>query len=133
MKLYLHEEFIRSSNTNAEVQFSKGSLLVTRLQCHYCGVKDLCKIPYYEDEAEFITCPVSCMTFQGFSKSGQKVIVRDCGFFEADECTANKEYENTGATGTLCHCLTDDCNSAEKMRGLSSLLLLTTSIILTAF
>ena len=40
-------------------QFFKG------IQCHYCGVKDLCQVPYYEDEAEFITCPVSCMTFQG--------------------------------------------------------------------
>merc|ERR1711936_253427 len=97
---------------------------VEGLQCHYCGVKDLCEVPYYEDEAEFITCPVSCMTFQGFSKSGQKIIVRDCGFFEADECTANKIYENTDAKGTLCHCLSDECNSAEKMSSLSTLIIL---------
>ena len=120
------------------------------IQCHYCGVKDLCQVPYYEDEAEFITCPVSCMTFQGsdehpdnviqwgltniffrFSKSGQKIIVRDCGFFEADECTANKMYENTDAKGTLCHCLTDKCNSAFSLRSFSFLTFTLLAIVLT--
>ena len=175
MKLYLHEEFIRSSNTNAEVQFSKGSLLVTSNVIVPWIPKDFVLIKSFPFTSLYCRTSVSLLRSEGpvqdsllwrrggvyhlssllhdipgvhtppsrplslhihrfrFSKSGQKVIVRDCGFFEADECTANKEYENTGATGTLCHCLTDDCNSAEKMRGLSSLLLLTTSIILTAF
>ena len=119
------------------------------IQCHYCGVKDLCQVPYYEDEAEFITCPVSCMTFQGsdehcnivmwgltnilfrFSKAGQKIIVRDCGFFEADECTPNKMYENTDAKGTLCHCLTDKCNSSLSLRSFSFLTFSLLAIALT--
>ena len=29
--------------------------------------------------------------------SGAKVIVRDCGVYEADECTPDSQYENTKA------------------------------------
>ena len=57
------------------------------------------------------------------------MIVRDCGFFEADECTADKVYENTDATGTLCHCLSDKCNSAEKMSSVSFLIILTLGLL----
>ena len=41
---------------------------------------------------------------------GAKVIVRDCGVYEADECTPESQYENTKARGELCHCMGEKCN-----------------------
>ena len=35
------------------------------IQCHYCGVKDLCELPYDPAEANYITCPKSCLKFDG--------------------------------------------------------------------
>merc|ERR1712221_3909 len=71
------------------------------LQCFYCGIKDLCELPFDEETVEKIECPNSCLKFEGFSKDGQKVTVRDCGFFDADECTENHVYEGTTAVETF--------------------------------
>ena len=38
------------------------------------------------------------------------MIVRDCGVYEADECTPESQYENTKARGELCHCMGEKCN-----------------------
>ena len=82
------------------------------LQCHYCGIKDLCKLPYDSLEAELITCPKSCLKFDGYA-NGQRVIVRDCADTELDECSEEpQQYANTRATGTLCTCIGDKCNTA---------------------
>ena len=64
-----------------------------------------------------------------FTEDERKVTVRDCGFFDADECTSGWPYEvscdwsldlvlisywckGTEAVGQLCHCHGDACNSA---------------------
>jgi hypothetical protein len=40
-------------------------------------------------------------------------VVRDCGFFHADECVYNYAYDgDANVVGTMCHCLTPDCNGA---------------------
>ena len=83
------------------------------LQCHYCGIKDLCALPYDSLEAELITCPKSCLKFDGYAE-GQRVIVRDCAESEVDECSVEpQQYANTRAMGTLCTCMGDKCNSAQ--------------------
>ena len=38
--------------------------------------------------------------------------VRDCGFFDADECTGGHQFEGTEAVGSLCHCKDNNCNPA---------------------
>ena len=48
---------------------------------------------------------------------GAKVIVRDCGVYEADECTPDSQYENTKARGELCHCMGEKCNGGSRMGG----------------
>ena len=71
LSLYLYLVSLLLSQNAVEGKIKKKIKILLNLsflkgiQCHYCGVKDLCQVPYYEDEAEFITCPVSCMTFQG--------------------------------------------------------------------
>lgn len=42
------------------VDFTPGDI-----KCHYCGVKNLCELPYDLATAEFINCPKSCMKFDG--------------------------------------------------------------------
>ena len=80
------------------------------LQCHYCGIKDLCPLPYDTLEAELITCPKSCLKFDGYA-DGERVIVRDCAESEVDECSEEpQQYANTRAMGTLCTCMGDKCN-----------------------
>ena len=36
-----------------------------KIECHYCGIRKLCTLPYDPKTAEFINCPVSCMKFDG--------------------------------------------------------------------
>jgi len=83
------------------------------IQCHYCGRSGLCELPYDSDPevANFITCEKSCMKFDGYGPDGNRVIVRDCGIYEADECTPDAKYMTTEATGTLCHCMLGECNA----------------------
>ena len=96
-------------------------LLPGGLQCHYCGIKALCKLPYDSLEAELITCPKSCLKFDGYA-DGQRVIVRDCADSELDECSEEpQQYANTRATGTLCTCMGDKCNTATSLALTSTL------------
>ncbi|XP_023326982.1 uncharacterized protein LOC111700331 [Eurytemora carolleeae] len=87
------------------------------IKCHYCGRSNICKLPYDSDpeEADFITCEKSCMKFDGYNADGGRVVVRDCGIYEASECQADAQYATTEATGTLCHCLLDQCNSVNGL------------------
>ena len=36
------------------------------VQCFYCGIKDLCELPFDEETVEKIECPYSCMKFDGY-------------------------------------------------------------------
>ena len=36
------------------------------IKCHYCGVKNLCELPYDLSTADYINCPKSCMKFDGW-------------------------------------------------------------------
>ena len=75
-------------------------------------MKDLCELPFDEETVDTIECPQSCLKFDGFtSKDNRKVTVRDCGFFDADECVGGHSYEGNDAVGSLCHCHGDLCNS----------------------
>ena len=35
------------------------------VQCFYCGIKDLCELPFDEETVDKIECPFSCMKFEG--------------------------------------------------------------------
>ena len=39
--------------------------LFVGIECFYCGVKDLCELPFDEDTVEKIECPASCLKFDG--------------------------------------------------------------------
>ena len=44
-------------------------------------------------------------------------MVRDCGYFHADECTQNYAYDgNADTVGSVCHCMKTDCNNSVKSR-----------------
>ena len=94
------------------------------LKCHYCGIEDLCSLPYDTLEANYITCPNSCMKFDG-EADGKKVIIRGCGSQEVDVCGEEPEqYANTRAMGTLCTCMGDKCNTGTRGAGASVSLML---------
>ena len=81
--------------------------------CYYCGIKDNCELPYDKDDGERIQCDKSCLKFDGQAKDGKRIVVRNCGYFTADECIHGASYEDTDTIGTICHCLEPDCNSAQ--------------------
>ena len=62
------------------------------------------------------------------------MIVRDCGVYEADECTPESQYENTKARGELCHCMGEKCNGAtvDTAGILRIIMVLVIGLILTA-
>lgn len=85
------------------------------LKCHYCGIKDLCPLPYDTIDANFITCPNSCLKFDGLA-DGKRVIIRDCATEEVDQCSEEpQKYANTRAEGTLCTCMSDKCNGSTQL------------------
>ena len=86
------------------------------LQCYYCGITDNCRIPYATEPkngAKNITCDKSCVKFDGIARDGKRVIVRNCGYFKADECIEGAYFEDPDTIGTICHCLTDKCNHGD--------------------
>jgi len=80
------------------------------IECHYCGMKDVCNLPYVINGAEKVNCKNSCMKFDGKDVNGKRVIVRSCGEGRITECRSNEKWST--AEGTLCHCNTHDCNFA---------------------
>ena len=89
------------------------------LQCYYCGITDNCRIPYTteaENGAKNITCDKSCVKFDGIARDGKRVIVRNCGYFKADECVEGAYFEDPDTIGTICHCLTDKCNHSDFLK-----------------
>lgn len=84
-------------------------------KCYYCGITDSCAMPYDESEGKFINCDKSCMKFDGLATDGKRVVVRNCGYFTANECVEEAIFEDETTIGTICHCLEDTCNSGRKI------------------
>ncbi len=61
-----------------------------------------------------IKCRHSCFKFDGLASDGKRVVMRDCGYFDANECVLNQNFEDGSAIGTICHCKEPDCNGATR-------------------
>ncbi len=57
--------------------FSCGDEVRRGIQCHYCGLRQLCELPFVEERSEKFTCETACMKFDGYGVSG-RVIIREC-------------------------------------------------------
>lgn len=83
--------------------------------CYYCGVRELCDYQFHKEDMRNITCEKSCMTFNGYTDDGHRILVRDCGYFVSNECKDNQEYEGV-AKGRICHCKDEDfCNHGDTI------------------
>lgn len=82
------------------------------IQCHYCGIRRLCQLPFDQEAAETITCDQSCMKFDGFADDGKRIIVRSCGHEDLNTW-CNASYDWNGSKGTYCLCNSANCNPAE--------------------
>ena len=105
----------------------------TQKECYYCGLVDNCEMPYDTEEGKKISCEKSCLKFDGNAKDGKRVVVRTCGYFMANECVEGAHYEDPDTIGTICHCLDDNCNSADHVISVSfwtSIIISTSMIIL---
>ena len=74
-------------------------LAESKIECHSCGIRKLCSLPYEPTKAEWITCPVSCMKFDGYAADGKRILYRGCGDIDTNIC--NKTTEWFGAEGIL--------------------------------
>lgn len=77
--------------------------------------------------SEIIKCEVSCFKFDGYASDGKRILMRDCGYFDTDECVSGQNFEDGTAVGTICHCKGNVCNGATKTAG--SIFLGTTAAI----
>ena len=74
------------------------SISYAKIDCHYCGIKELCPLPYSEKKIETVNCEKSCMKFDGNSQvDNKRVLVRDCGEEDINLCSKNSTW--FGATG----------------------------------
>ena len=79
------------------------------IECHFCGLRYLCPLPFSDDKVETISCAKSCMKFDGFSElDNKRVLVRGCGEEDVNLCSKNATY--FGAKGTTCLCNAAMCN-----------------------
>ena len=62
--------------------------------------------------SEIIKCEVSCFKFDGYANDGKRILMRDCGYFDTDECVSGQNFEDGTAVGTICHCKGHTCNGA---------------------
>ena len=84
------------------------------IDCHYCGLRKLCPLPYRDDEAEKVSCAKSCMKFDGYSETDNKrVLIRSCGEEDVNRCSKNSTW--FGARGEMCLCNAANCNSAQNV------------------
>ena len=84
-----------------------------KIDCHYCGIRKLCTLPYIDTSSEKITCDKSCMKFDGEAPDGKRVLVRSCGFEDTNIC--NKTTEWNGSRGEKCICNAENCNTASTI------------------
>ena len=82
------------------------------IECHSCGIRKLCSLPYNADYAETITCKKACMKFDGYAEDGKRVLVRTCGLEDTNAC--NKTTEWHGSKGVTCICNAANCNIANS-------------------
>ena len=85
------------------------------IDCHYCGIRKLCTLPYDDSFSEKISCAKSCMKFDGKSlMDDRRVLVRTCGVEDINRCDKNVTY--LGARGTFCVCNGINCNSGIQLK-----------------
>ena len=88
------------------------------IECHYCGMRDTCTLPYIQTSASKISCQDSCMKFDGKDPNGKRVVVRSCGKKNLTKCEMEQKW-NKGI-GELCFCNTMNCNNATKLSDTNS-------------
>ena len=109
--------------------FMSIQIVSSEIECHYCGIRHLCTLPYEESFSERITCEKSCMKVDGFAHDGKRVIVRSCGAEDTNLC--NKTTNWYGAEGETCICNAANCNQAQPtMKDLPIKCLLASVILL---
>ena len=87
------------------------NLAKASIECHYCGLRALCPLPYKEEETERIPCAKSCMKFDGYSEvDNKRVLIRSCGEEDVNRCGKNSTW--FGARGEMCLCNAANCNTA---------------------
>ena len=101
--------------------FASGSI-----DCHYCGIRNLCTLPYDETFSEKISCPKSCMKFDGKASDGKRVLVRSCGFEDTNIC--NKTTDWHGSVGEKCICNASDCNTSQSMHSNRNIIVINISV-----
>ncbi len=47
----------------------------------------------FEIKFLFFILPRSCFKYDGYALDNKRIVVRDCGFFHADECVSNYPYD----------------------------------------
>lgn len=78
-----------------------------------------------------VRCPLSCFFFDGYAFDGRRIIMRDCGYFNTDDCVEDAELEGDELTiGTICHCKGDLCNGAIRHH-FGALALILTLVLMT--
>ena len=82
------------------------------IECHYCGIRKLCTLPYDDTFSEKISCAKSCMKFDGQAEDGKRVLVRSCGVEDTNIC--NKTTTWHGSKGEKCICNAANCNGVTK-------------------
>lgn len=83
------------------------------IECHYCGIRKLCTLPYDDTFSEKISCEKSCMKFDGQAEDGKRVLVRSCGVEDTNIC--NKTTTWHGSKGEKCICNAENCNGSTKI------------------
>ena len=52
-------------NTEMSSTVLSFKIILGDYSCFYCGVKELCELPFDEETVERIDCPTSCLKFEG--------------------------------------------------------------------
>ncbi len=92
------------------------------ITCHYCGIEDLCPLPYNDVNRPVAAgakvakklCAKACLKFDGHAPDGKRVVIRDCGGPNADTNKCTEDFEFFGAKGNMCYCNAGNCNGAER-------------------
>ena len=112
---------------------SASDQMVGNKTCYYCGIEEPCPIDFskHKDTTRTIKCFKSCLKFDGYSSTGKRVIVRDCGFYTTTECGNGPYDTRKSAEGSICHCMDDLCNGGLKFT-LSAALIAPTLTLMAA-
>ncbi len=101
------------------------------VECWYCGPKKECPLPWTEEGTDKLNCSGSCMKFDGWTeKENHRVMMRDCGYFKAEECSEDETLFDGVTKGRLCHCMTDNCNGVDEIRSSFTVVLVSAVVVL---